>query len=99
MNIMTLLSAFLAGIGTGVFFFGGLWLTVRKAAESHHPGRLSLGSFFIRAAISLPVIHFATGGQWQRLVACLAGFFLMRVLFTHFLRPDANLLQPSEKRV
>jgi F1F0 ATPase subunit 2 len=98
MTVAALLFIFGLGMVIGVFFFGGLWLTVRRIPESRHPGLLSLGSFFTRAAVSLLAFYYVTGGHWKGILACLAGFFLMRILFTHLLNPGRNLSKPSEKR-
>ncbi|HDY85548.1 MAG TPA: hypothetical protein ENH74_07715, partial [Methylophaga sp.] len=36
--IIGLLLSFLVGMALGLFFFGGLWLTIRKATTSPNPG-------------------------------------------------------------
>ena len=36
---------FIAGLALGTVFFGGLWLTVRKAVVSKKPAMLIFGSF------------------------------------------------------
>ena len=36
------------GILLGVFFYGGLWLTVRNLATTRHPFALTLGSLVLR---------------------------------------------------
>ena len=40
--------ALMAGIALGVFFYGGLWLTVRRLLMTRHPVLLTLGSFCVR---------------------------------------------------
>lgn len=79
MNVF--LSTFLcagAGIVIGIFFYGGLWLTVRALITSRHPVLLSLASFWTRTVIALAGILLAAQGRWQGAVACLAGFALGR---------------------
>lgn len=41
------------GMVLGLFYFGGLWLTVRRVHKAAHPGRLLLLSFVCRSAAVL----------------------------------------------
>ncbi|MBN1930952.1 MAG: ATP synthase subunit I [Desulfobacterales bacterium] len=85
-NVHDVLTAFPAGVGIGIFYFGGLLWTVRRLPTSQRPAFLTFGSFFIRNTLSLGgfylVMQAAWGnqgaGQWQRLLICLAGFMLVR---------------------
>lgn len=70
----------LAGMALGAFFFGGLWWTLRRALVSPRP-LLWLGtSLLLRTGIVLFGVYVVGHGQWQRMVACLAGFILVRLL-------------------
>ncbi|MBC7703264.1 MAG: ATP synthase subunit I [Rhodoferax sp.] len=70
----------LAGVALGAFFFGGLWWTLRRALVSPRP-LLWLGtSVLLRSGIVLFGVYVVGHGQWQRMVACLAGFILVRLL-------------------
>jgi len=42
------------GLVLGVFYFGGLWMTVRKMAVSKNPKTLMLSSYLIRLGVVLP---------------------------------------------
>lgn len=79
--------AFAAGLGLGSVFFGGLWLTLRRLSESRHPAFLMLGSLVARMGIALLGLAVVTGGDWQRLVACAVGFFVVRHVMIRWLRP------------
>ena len=81
------LLAGVAGIGLGAIYFGGLWWTVRRAVSSPQPMLWFLGSALLRTAIALAGFYFISGGQWQRLVACLVGFIAARLLVTRLTRP------------
>ena len=81
MNIFYLSLVFMAGIGIGLFYFGGLWVTVRRLPTTRHPGLWTLGSFMGRTGLSLLGFYVAMGGRWERLLVCLFGFLLGR----HFL--------------
>jgi F1F0 ATPase subunit 2 len=40
----------------------------------------------VRTAMAVAGFHVVSGGQWQRLVACLIGFMLARLLVTRIAR-------------
>ena len=74
------LLACLAGAVLGTIFFGGLWWTVRSFVSSAHGALYVLGSLLLRVGITVAGFHVVSGGQWQRLLACMAGFLLVRTL-------------------
>lgn len=90
-----LLWVFASGLGIGLFFFGGLWLTVRRISRVKHPALLSLSSFIIRTALSLVLFHTISGSHWERLLALLCGFLLMRFALVHLIRPTPNRIEPQ----
>ena len=82
---MPTLAAALAGLALGGFFFGSLWWAVRRtlSAASTAPAVLShLAILVLRLAITLLGFYLVGAGHWQRLVACLVGFLLARVMVT-----------------
>ena len=79
MEIHKMLFSFAAGIVIGLFYFGGLWWTVRRLPDRGEPALWALGSFLLRAAITLAGFYFAAGGEWMRILACLLGFVLVRM--------------------
>ena len=78
--------ALCAGVSLGAIFFGGLWWTVRRCLWSQQPALLVLASGLLRTGIVLAGFYFIAQGRWQRLVACLCGFILARVVMTRFAR-------------
>lgn len=90
--------ACLAGAALGVVFFGGLWWTVRKGVTARQPALWFLGSALLRMAIVLPGFYFASGGQWRRLLACLLGFVIARLLLMRLAGPplDRGVLRGKE---
>jgi F1F0 ATPase subunit 2 len=74
--------AVLAGLALGLFYFGGLWLTVRRIACSTRPALLMLGSFVVRLLVTLCGFYLVMDGSWERLLACLAGFIVTRFVMT-----------------
>lgn len=72
--------AFLAGIALGALYFGGLWLTVQRLRIVRRPGTLLLVSFAVRSVLVLAGFYLVMGGQWERLVACVVGFIIARLI-------------------
>ena len=87
---LTLALAWLAGGLLGAIFFGGLWWTVRKGVSSPQPALWFFGSLLLRMSIVLAGFYFVSGGQWKRLVACLVGFIIARVVVTWLMRPSGK---------
>jgi F1F0 ATPase subunit 2 len=74
--------AVLAGLVLGLFYFGGLWLTVRRITCSTRPALLMLGSFVVRLLVTLCGFYLVMDGSWELLLACLAGFLVVRFILT-----------------
>ncbi len=53
MSLLGLAISCVAGVALGVFFFGGLWLTVRKGVSSRRPALWFLGSMLVRIGATL----------------------------------------------
>jgi F1F0 ATPase subunit 2 len=79
-DILTLVLALNGGALLGVFFFGGLWWTVHKGVVSERPALWFLGSLLLRTGAILAGFYFVSQGHWSRLVACLIGFVVARVI-------------------
>ena len=86
---LVLLLAFAAGLGLGLFYFGGLWWTVNRVATAGQPGLLMLGSMLLRSAVVLAGFWLVMDGQFDRLIACVVGFFVMRMVLVRRLRPQS----------
>ncbi|MCX9084944.1 MAG: ATP synthase subunit I [Candidatus Methanoperedens sp.] len=88
-EMFMLILSLVAGILLGIFYFGGLWLTVKNLPVSRNPYILTLGSFFGRTVISLIGFYMvARGGNWERLLVCVAGFIFMKIFLVYRLRPE-----------
>lgn len=92
-EILNLISALIAGFLLGAIFFGGLWWTVQKGLSSRRPALWFLGSLLLRTFIAISGFYFASGGNWENLLICLFGFFVMRrvvLRLTRLLGDDQN---------
>jgi F1F0 ATPase subunit 2 len=79
-DIPAVAMAFVAGGMLGVLFFGGLWWTVQKGVTSELPAFWFLGSLLLRTGAILAGFYLVAQGHWSRLVACLIGFVIARVI-------------------
>ena len=86
-EILTWILVWLAGAGLGALFFGGLWWTVRKGLSSKRPALLFLGSMLLRCAVVIIGFYFVTGGELDKLLACLLGFIIMKAVITRLTGP------------
>ena len=86
-DALPLLLAGAAGVVLGVLFFAGLWWTIRKGVTARQPALWFFGSALLRMAIVLPAFYFVSGGKWQRLLACLLGFVIVRVILMRLAGP------------
>lgn len=86
------LFAFLAGVILGVFYFAGLWWTVRQLGSSQYIALLFIASMLFRTGAVIVGFYFILGDNWLRLVVGLVGFMLVRVMAIRYLREK----QPTE---
>jgi len=87
---LTLTAAGLAGAALGAVFFGGLWWTVRRGLTAAYPALLFLASSLLRMGLVLAGFYFVAGGQWKRLVMCLVGFIIARLVVMWLTRPPGK---------
>ena len=89
-DILALALALFAGALLGAFFFGGLWWTVQKGVASERPALWFLGSLLLRTGLILAGFYFVSQGHWSRLVACLLGFLIARIIVVRRLTHSAG---------
>lgn len=92
-NLVLLLSVFGAGAGLGTFYFLGLWWTVRKLPTARTPALWTVISFVVRSGVVLAGFYGVMAGRWENIMACLAGFILIRLWLVRRLKP-AQSVQP-----
>lgn len=79
-DFATLVIACVAGLVLGAVFFGGLWWTVRKGVVSKQPALWFAGSLLLRTSLTLFGFYLVGQGNWKRLVTCLLGFVIARLI-------------------
>lgn len=93
---LALFLAWAAGGVLGTIFFGGLWWTIRKGVSAKQPALWFVASLLLRMSIALSGFYFfAAGGHWERLMLCLLGFVMARLVVTALTRrPEENPARP-----
>jgi F1F0 ATPase subunit 2 len=84
---LLLVPSLIGGLALGAFYFGGLWLTVRRLPDSRRPALLALGSLAGRLGVTLLGMYLVTGGQWARIGVCLLGILVMRTILMQHWQP------------
>jgi len=83
---LSLVPTLVTGILLGAMFFGGLWWTVQKGVPSKRPALWFFGSLLLRTSIALAGFYLIGRGHWERLLVCLLGFFIARLIVTRLTR-------------
>ena len=98
-EVLTMGLAWATGVLLGAVFFGGLWWTVRKGVSSKHPALWFFGSLLARTIIVLVGFYFVGRGHWDRLLVCLFGFIVARLIVTWLTRPLVKKTAPESGEV
>ena len=88
-----------AGVGLGAMFFGGLWWTVRKGASSAQPALWFVGSLLLRMSMAVAGFYVVGRGHWERMVVCLVGFLMARLVVTWMTRLSGEHQTSSAQEV
>lgn len=90
--IIQIIISFLLGIILGIFYFGGLWLTVKQLAGANRPALLFVSSFMVRILIFTAGFYYAvTTGILQALI-CIVSFLITRKVFLKYYENDKKYL-------
>lgn len=85
--------SFAAGAALGLVFFGGLRLTVERLLTAKNPALLFLASLVLRSAAVVAGLYYVGAGDVRRLVAAVAGLFLMRAALFRLWGPAPRAAQ------
>jgi F1F0 ATPase subunit 2 len=77
--------ALVAGGALGAFYFGTLWLVVRRLDRLPWPAVWLGVTGILRLAVVLALFALLVGTRWERLAAALVGFVAVRVVLTRWL--------------
>lgn len=88
---LALVLAVLAGAALGAFYFGTLWLVVRRLDRVAWPAVWLGGTAFVRLAVVLGLAALLVGPRGDRLLAALLGFVAVRLVLTRRLGRSGGL--------
>jgi F1F0 ATPase subunit 2 len=95
---LALVWAFAAGVALGAFYFGTLWLVVRRLDRLAWPAAWLGVTALLRLAVVLALFGLLAGARWERLVAALLGFVAVRIVLTRRLGRPASARIPERRR-
>lgn len=84
--------AVISGMVLGLFYFGGLWFTVKRLSSVARPAIFTLCSYLIRLGFTFAGFYMLAAGSWERLLALLCGFMVMRIILVRLLKPAGKEL-------
>lgn len=96
---LSLAPAMVTGILLGMIFFGGLWWTVRRSVFSKQPAVWFFSSLLLRMSIALAGFYFVSDSHWERLLVCLFGFVLARLIMARLTDPSVENHNSPAKEV
>jgi F1F0 ATPase subunit 2 len=88
---------FFVGLGLGVIFFGGLFLTVHNLRDFPNPGVVMLTSFMLRTAIVLAGFYSVSITGKIGILPALAGFGVSMVFIKIFTSLPGWILASGQK--
>ena len=94
---LSLALALVTGILLGAIFFGGLWWTVQKVVSSKWSALWFLGSLLLRTSIALAGFYFIGRGHWERLLVCMFGFVMARLIVMRLTRAADKPISPAQE--
>jgi F1F0 ATPase subunit 2 len=79
-ELLQIMMTLIAGMLLGALYFGSLWWTVRKGLSARQPALWFVTSLLLRTAVALAGFYFVAGPDWKRLLFCLLGFIIARMI-------------------
>ncbi len=75
------------GLVLGVFYYGGLWLVLRRLPQLSHPAVWLTLSLLVRTLTVLFVLYLLFANDWQQLLVAVLGMIISRVLLVQRIKP------------
>lgn len=77
-EILAMILSLASGTLFGLFYFGGLWLTLQQLSRSKQPSLMAAVSFAARGMVCLFGFYLISGFGLKMLAISLAGFLLSK---------------------
>lgn len=87
-NIVSLIIAFGAGLLIGLAYFLSLKFTIGHMVTTKRPALVMIGSYLLRTVFVLLAFYLIMDGELMRLLACLVGFIIARIILLKRLGPQ-----------
>lgn len=78
------------GAGLGLFYYGGLWLILRRLPTLKHPGAWLSLSLIVRLFTVLLIMYLLFADSWQQLLCAVLGMLVARSLLVQRIKPEAH---------
>ncbi|HSM25600.1 MAG TPA: ATP synthase subunit I [Anaerolineaceae bacterium] len=79
-DVSSILLALGGGFLVGFVYFWSLRFTIAHMVTTKHPALVMIGSYFLRTVFMLLAFYLIMDGELMRLIACLVGFILARIV-------------------
>ena len=89
-DLMAYVPALLGGLLTGLLYYGGLWWTLQRLADTQRPGLLLGMSFLARTVIALAALFWFTDLQLPQILVFMVAFVIMRLVLTRRWGPNSR---------
>ena len=77
-EILAMILSLASGTLFGLFYFGGLWLTLQHLSRSKQPSLMAVVSFAMRGMVCLFGFYLISGSGLEMLAVSLVGFLLSK---------------------
>lgn len=78
------------GIALGIFYYGGLWLILRRLPQLRHPSVWVGLSLLVRTVTVVVVLYLLFADSWQQLLIAMLGMLIARTLLVQRIKPKAH---------
>lgn len=95
-HIMILVLSLLAGMALGLFFFGGLWWTLKRITVVRNPGLLVSVSLLLRSVLTMAGLYLVFDAQLERLLAAVVGMLIVRFWLSHRITEQITVLRADK---
>jgi len=87
-TVLSFVYPLLVGLALGFFYYGGLWLTLRRLQQFKYPGVWLGLSLLLRTLAVLLILYWLFAHSWQQLLLTVAGMLISRTLLVQRIKPD-----------
>jgi F1F0 ATPase subunit 2 len=78
----------IVGLVLGLFYYGSLWLILRKLPQFSHPAVWVGISLILRTLAVMLMLYILFSDSWQQLVLAVVGIIISRTLLVQRIRPN-----------